>query len=395
MDIHICKNCTQWAKEILNEKSIVMENNIDTPVELAKKTAEEKAAMSGHLLRDYKGYTFYDLGQIEGGDPGDNKLIVRDPDLKDVHTLYFSMLKPENINKVIEKAKAWVNEFGKPLTAEELEDPVKPIKKKPAKKDKALQEERISEALDTPSQRTCRVCGCTDLDCSQCIEKTGVRCNWVEKDLCSACVPAQVTETRAPEQINSSINSNDMNFFQQLAAAGKVDLSLRIMQVNDKLTIGITPGPGSSKLPPLNFTGTPAELDEEFFKSIVSSVNEIKGIFSNAEEVKKQALEMVAKEAEEKKAEVKKPSTPAPRKKVPAKKTVKPPAKKAATKKAAPKKAAPKKQEPKKPAPKPAAPVKKDAPKKPAKEQVKKPEPAKAAPEETPAVEEMSLFDQG
>lgn len=37
-------------------------------------------------------------------------------------------------------------------------------------------------------QRTCRVCGCTDNDCRQCIKKTGVPCYWVEKDLCSACI---------------------------------------------------------------------------------------------------------------------------------------------------------------------------------------------------------------
>jgi hypothetical protein len=34
---------------------------------------------------------------------------------------------------------------------------------------------------------SCRVCGCTDDDCRQCIEKTGKPCHWVEKDLCSAC----------------------------------------------------------------------------------------------------------------------------------------------------------------------------------------------------------------
>jgi hypothetical protein len=33
----------------------------------------------------------------------------------------------------------------------------------------------------------CRVCGCTQEDCSQCIEKTGEPCTWVESDLCSAC----------------------------------------------------------------------------------------------------------------------------------------------------------------------------------------------------------------
>lgn len=38
------------------------------------------------------------------------------------------------------------------------------------------------------SIRTCRVCGCNDLDCTQCIEKTGRPCTWVEEDLCSACV---------------------------------------------------------------------------------------------------------------------------------------------------------------------------------------------------------------
>lgn len=36
-------------------------------------------------------------------------------------------------------------------------------------------------------ERKCRVCGCTDDDCSQCIEKTGEPCSWVEEDLCSAC----------------------------------------------------------------------------------------------------------------------------------------------------------------------------------------------------------------
>lgn len=35
--------------------------------------------------------------------------------------------------------------------------------------------------------RTCRVCGCTNLDCSGCIERTGEPCHWIEADLCSAC----------------------------------------------------------------------------------------------------------------------------------------------------------------------------------------------------------------
>ena len=43
--------------------------------------------------------------------------------------------------------------------------------------------------VPTPGlRRTCRMCGCTDDDCSECIEKTGAHCHWVEPDLCSACV---------------------------------------------------------------------------------------------------------------------------------------------------------------------------------------------------------------
>jgi hypothetical protein len=37
----------------------------------------------------------------------------------------------------------------------------------------------------------CKVCGCTDDDCSGCVERTGAPCLWVEADLCSACVGGQ------------------------------------------------------------------------------------------------------------------------------------------------------------------------------------------------------------
>ena len=35
--------------------------------------------------------------------------------------------------------------------------------------------------------RRCRSCGCTDEDCSKCIEKTGSPCSWSDMTLCSAC----------------------------------------------------------------------------------------------------------------------------------------------------------------------------------------------------------------
>jgi len=36
-------------------------------------------------------------------------------------------------------------------------------------------------------KKKCRVCGCTDDDCRQCVEKTGKPCYWVKSDLCSTC----------------------------------------------------------------------------------------------------------------------------------------------------------------------------------------------------------------
>ncbi len=47
---------------------------------------------------------------------------------------------------------------------------------------------RIEQFSAPPSTvRSCRVCGCTDKDCSRCIERTGLACHWIDADLCSAC----------------------------------------------------------------------------------------------------------------------------------------------------------------------------------------------------------------
>ena len=51
----------------------------------------------------------------------------------------------------------------------------------------AFAQSLIDSFVETADERVCRVCGCTDEDCSQCIEKTGSPCHWVAPDLCSAC----------------------------------------------------------------------------------------------------------------------------------------------------------------------------------------------------------------
>jgi chromosome partitioning protein len=44
-------------------------------------------------------------------------------------------------------------------------------------------------------KKKCRVCGCTEGGCRQCVEKTGIPCHWVENDLCSACKTTVISFT--------------------------------------------------------------------------------------------------------------------------------------------------------------------------------------------------------
>lgn len=87
-----------------------------------------------------------------------------------------------------------------------------------------------------------------------------------------------------------------MNFFEQLSSSGDVDITLRIMKKNDKLTINVMPGSGQSVTKPIIITGTPAELDSGFFTTLYPEVKEISGIISNIKEVKKESEEALKKE---------------------------------------------------------------------------------------------------
>jgi len=90
--------------------------------------------------------------------------------------------------------KALYLEAAKEVVAETL-DP-KP-KKNGKKKDKNTAAPHTKDGI-----RRCRVCGCTDDDCSQCIEKTGKPCYWVEEDLCSACTDNNNDEPLVEEEDN-------------------------------------------------------------------------------------------------------------------------------------------------------------------------------------------------
>jgi ParB family chromosome partitioning protein len=51
-------------------------------------------------------------------------------------------------------------------------------------------------SMTDESEPACRVCGCTEDDCSECVEATGEPCHWVEPDLCSRCA-AELDHTTA------------------------------------------------------------------------------------------------------------------------------------------------------------------------------------------------------
>lgn len=195
--------------------------------------------------------------------------------------------------------------------------------------------EMAKEWID--SLQRCRKCGCTQYDCRQCIEKTGSPCTWAEKDLCSACVEEPeipVVDTRAsqseaveaveaPEEqthetaLAPAFVGAPTNFFTQLAASGKKDFTLRVVHVKDRLTVGVFPGPGKKGVVPANFTMDPAELDEQFFTSIISKLEEqMKPLPANEKEDDDSE--------QEEKPNPKPKKKPAPKKKAPAKPKARP-----------------------------------------------------------------------
>lgn len=118
--------------------------------------------------------------------------------------------------------------------------------------------------------------------------------------ICNACIKWGIEILK--------LNINTMNFFETLQQQDAVDISIRIMKKNERLTINVMPGSGNSVTKPIIITGTGAELDEAFFTTVLPGVKEVGGIISNLEEVKKEAEEKSKPAAKETKAADKKPA---------------------------------------------------------------------------------------
>lgn len=210
--------------------------------------------------------------------------------------------------------------------------------------DQVCEKTEVKEPAAPSPVRSCRICGCTQNDCRQCIEKTGEPCHWVEEDLCSACVneveeksadtpqtlpPAEIKTENAAAEVeetpsvsadplpdayqeylknrnSSSITFSEMKFFEQLHNATQgVDITLSIKEKNGKYTVMVLPkASDQSKIQPLIVTGTFEELDKDFFPKVGPVLLESTTQLINAEEHKKSVAE--ATKANDKKA------TPAP-----------------------------------------------------------------------------------
>jgi len=73
------------------------------------------------------------------------------------------------------------------------------------------------DPFDPLPERRCRKCGCTDLDCRQCIKKTGRPCYWVDDDLCSACVQEPESMDPGLDQPGNNVDAylHDFQRYQQ------------------------------------------------------------------------------------------------------------------------------------------------------------------------------------
>lgn len=81
----------------------------------------------------------------------------------------------------------------------------------------------------------CRVCGCSDWDCAQCIERTGAPCSWVESDLCSACVPQPLPPDEFAEAMEGARERADKDEFTG------PDLDALIERIGARLDAGDLP----------------------------------------------------------------------------------------------------------------------------------------------------------
>lgn len=77
--------------------------------------------------------------------------------------------------------------------------------------------------MNTTLEQTCRICKCTEHDCSQCIDKTGRPCHWVQEDLCSACALQDTDKITFGKYKGKRLEEVPAKYFHWLWTNGKSD----------------------------------------------------------------------------------------------------------------------------------------------------------------------------
>ena len=89
-----------------------------------------------------------------------------------------------------------------------------------------------------------------------------------------------------------------MDFFQRLhELVDGVDITIQVKRKDGTLTLGIYPT-AIKKVIPLTITGTPEELDADFFDTIANPLQEVKQVVSNADAFK-ESLKTAEKEEQD------------------------------------------------------------------------------------------------
>lgn len=193
--------------------------------------------------------------------------------------------------------------------------------KLPTKTDNSVKEpeDKQGEIIDaefeeTPKVRTCRKCGCTDENCSQCIEKTGKACHWIEIDLCSACAEQtseQILDNMIEgekaimsdlQDLKAIINPDykNANFFCQLfEQLDGIDLTLKLKRKNGRLEVGVIPDAAGS-INSVMIKGTAEDLDKDFLNTIAAPIQKAAGLKVEMEKFNQSIEETKAAQQEEK-----------------------------------------------------------------------------------------------
>lgn len=100
----------------------------------------------------------------------------------------------------------------------------------------------IQSAADA-AVRNCRVCGCSDIDCSACILRTGAPCLWVREDLCSACATLEQLLERSLEMVRAGASLVELG--PLVAAQAQLVLGLRDDGASGAGEVAAAPEPGS------------------------------------------------------------------------------------------------------------------------------------------------------